>query len=174
MRPSVGRRGGYRRPPGAAFSAKRGRCRRRRWMGCGKQDVWTASPHPIRLHGRLSTPYGATFPSKMGKGSVRRFEMVKREAQGGEGPVLPNASLSAEWSCFRKISISEHGKKEPSMLTRSQSTLYPSLSTVSLSAALLNGIRIGMSAHVETRRCCRTRGAAGLLRPAQQATMPRP
>ncbi len=32
-----------RRPPGAPFSAKRGRCRRRRRMGCGKQGAWTAS-----------------------------------------------------------------------------------------------------------------------------------
>ncbi len=32
-----------RRPPGAPFSAKRGRCRRRRRMGCGKRGARTAS-----------------------------------------------------------------------------------------------------------------------------------
>ena len=69
-------RGGEFGPAAALFSAKRGRCRRRRRMGCGKQGlgpqvrgnvgasrlapVQQATPHPA-----LREPGGRLFPSKI-------------------------------------------------------------------------------------------------------------
>src|SRR5208337_3951318 len=62
---------------------KAGMVRRRFAVTVVQSDLGRSSgPHPIRRHraskdGRLSTPYGATFPSKLGKGSARRFEMCE-------------------------------------------------------------------------------------------------
>ena len=56
------------------------------------QAVWRRSsgPHPIRRHspsndGRLSTPYGATFPSRLGKGSRGDLRCVNIVALRGKG-----------------------------------------------------------------------------------------
>ena len=83
---------------------KAGMVRRRFAMTVVQSDLGRSSgPHPIRRHspskdGRLSTPYGATFPSKLGKGSARRSEMgehcrERRRAIGERSAAgRPNAS----------------------------------------------------------------------------------
>ena len=76
QRPAISPSPRFSRERRTPFSAKRGRCRRRRRMGCGPPPPTSfdlhdrhsqpraeplRSPHPIR-------PYPATFPSKLGKG----------------------------------------------------------------------------------------------------------
>ncbi len=63
------------RPPERSFSAKRGRRRRRRRMGCGKQGAWAASSRkrsckPSGVVAAGHTPSGAScyLPQQAGEG----------------------------------------------------------------------------------------------------------
>ena len=73
------------RPLGPPFSAKRGRCRRRRRMGCGKQGAWAASSRkrsckPSGVVAAGHTPSGASrppSPASWGRDSARRSKMCE-------------------------------------------------------------------------------------------------
>src|SRR5271157_3014626 len=74
----------------------------------------SSGPHPIRRHGpskdgRLSTPYGATFPSKLGKGSTRRSEMCEHcRPQGERGELAGRMDHPATVSRIQLAQLPPH------------------------------------------------------------------
>ena len=96
---------GGRRPDGVR---KAGMARRRFAVTVVQSDCGLSSgPHPIRRHspskdGRLSTPYGATFPSKLGKGPARQFQMCECRSPQEREDRCPSILLAAPLPADRR------------------------------------------------------------------------